>query len=106
MRSGGALMRGDVVFRIYGVHEGRAKDYCFGAYRSEAAARAAIAKLEAKEMLGSNWARQYHDRGFTIRTAVVETDFEIPELPKPRDRYAVKVAKVEHGERAWDTSRV
>jgi hypothetical protein len=39
---------------------------------------------------GRNWAEQYHNRDFVIRAAVVETDFEIPPRPKPRDKYAVK----------------
>lgn len=28
-------MRGDVVFRIYGCHEGRERDFGFGTYRTE-----------------------------------------------------------------------
>jgi hypothetical protein len=83
-------MRGDVVYRVYGLHEGRDKEFFFGAFRSAAEAEAEIAKLRAREMDGRNWAEQYHNRGFVIREAVVETDFEIPSRPKPRDKYAVK----------------
>lgn len=60
-------MRGDTVSRIYGLHEGREKQYFFGAYRSRAEAEAEVAKLCAKEMDGRNWAEQYHNRGFVIR---------------------------------------
>jgi hypothetical protein len=38
-------MRGDVVYRVYGVHEGRAKDVFFGAFRSHVDAEAEVAKL-------------------------------------------------------------
>src|SRR5438552_15640841 len=83
-------MRGDVIYRVYALHEGREKDYFFGAFRSTAEAEAEIAKLRAREMNGRNWAEQYHNRGFVIRDAVVETDFAIPPQPKPRDKYAVQ----------------
>ncbi len=83
-------MRGDVVYRIYGVHEDREKDYFFGAFRTVAEAEAEIAKLRVREMDGRNWAEQYHNRGFVIRETVIQTDFEIPPRPKPRDRYFVR----------------
>ena len=35
-------------------------------------------------------AHQYHNRGFVIRETVVDTDFEIPPLPKPRSRYFIE----------------
>lgn len=83
-------MRGDVVYRIYGVNEGREKDCFFGAFRTIAEAEAEIAKLRVREMNGRSWAEQYHNRGFVIRETVVQTDFEIPPRPKPRDRYFVR----------------
>jgi hypothetical protein len=90
-------MRGDVVYRVYGVHEGREKDYFLGAFRSVAQAEAELAKLRAREMNGRNWAEQYHNQGFVIREVAVETDFEIPPLPKPRDRYAIKGTRKSNG---------
>lgn len=84
-------MRGDVVFRIYGCHEGRERDSCFGTYRTEEEARTEIATLQAREMNGKNWAAEYHNKGFVVRRVVVETNFDLPGLPKPRDAYAVKV---------------
>jgi len=86
-------MRGDIVYRVYALHEGREKDYFFGAFRSVADAEGEIAKLRAKQINGRNWAEQYHNRGFVIRQAVVETDFEIPPVPKPRDKFAVKATR-------------
>jgi hypothetical protein len=83
-------MRGDIVYRVYGLHEGRQKDFFLGAFRTATEAEAEIARLRAREMNGRNWAEQYHNRGFAIREAVVETDFEVPARPKPRDKYAVK----------------
>lgn len=83
-------MRGDIVYRVYGVHAGRDKDVYFGAFRTRAAAEAEIDNLRAREMHGRNWAEQYHDRGFVVREVAVETDFEIPSRPKARDRYFVK----------------
>lgn len=61
-------MRGDVGFRIYGLHEGREREYGFGTYRTEEEAGAEIAKLQAREMNGTNWAAQYHK--LTLRYCV------------------------------------
>ncbi len=99
-------MRGDIVYRVYGVHGGRAKDYCFGAYRTRAAAEQQVARLQAREMNGRNWAEQYHDRGFVIREAVVGTDFEIPSLPKLRERYLIRTTPKPNGPGCWDSTVV
>ncbi len=99
-------MRGDVVFRIYGVHEGRAKDSFFGAFRTQAEADAEIATLSAREMHGENWAAKYHDRGFVVREHVVDTDFEIPGLPRPRDKFFVEVTKKPNAAREWPSAVV
>jgi hypothetical protein len=90
-------MRGDVVYRVYGVHEGRAEDQVFGAFRSQAEADDEVVKLAAREMHGENWASRYHDQGFVVRAHVVDTDFEIPTRPKPRDRYAIKTSDKPNG---------
>jgi hypothetical protein len=99
-------MRGDVVFRVYGVHAGRDHDNFFGAFRTRAEAEREIAKLEAKEMHGRNWAAQYHDQGFVIREHVVETDFEMPPRPKPRDAFFVEFARSPNAPGHWDSTRV
>lgn len=99
-------MRGDVVFRVYGCHEGRERDVGFGTYGTEQEARAQIATLQAREMNGKNWAAQYHNNGFVVRPVVIETDFEIPSLPKPRDAYAVKVTDRANAPGTWDSSAV
>jgi hypothetical protein len=90
-------MRGDIVYRVYALHEGREKDYFFGAFRSRSDAENRIAELRAKEMNGRNWAEQHHNKGFVIRETVVEIDFEIPSTPKPRDKYAVKCSRKSNG---------
>ncbi len=90
-------MRDDVVYRVYGVHEGREKDFFLGAFRTAAEAEAEVAKLNVREMNGANWAERYHNRGFVIRETVVETDFEIPPRRKPRDRYFVRSRRKEYG---------
>src|SRR4051812_12492413 len=99
-------MRGDLVYRVYGLHEGREKDLFFGAFRSAAEAEAEVAKLRARELNGRNWAEQYHNRGFVIREAVVETDFEIPPLPKPRDKYAAQGSRKANQPGRWDSTIV
>jgi hypothetical protein len=99
-------MRGDVVFRVYGVHEGRAADAFFGAFRSRADAEANIAKLLAREMQGENWAARYHNRGFAIREHVVATDFEIPSRPGPRAKYRVKASAKPNAPGTWDSTLV
>lgn len=99
-------MRGDVVYRIYGVHEGREKDTFFGAFRTAAAAEAEVARLRVQEMNGRNWAEQYHNRGFVIRETVVQTDFEIPPRPKPRDRYFVQGTRKENRPGTWASTSV
>jgi hypothetical protein len=83
-------MRGDVVYCVYGVHEGREQDVFFGAFRTCNEAGAEISRLVNVEQNGRNWAEQYHDHGFVIRETVVQTNFEIPPRPKPRDRYFVR----------------
>lgn len=99
-------MRGVVVYRVYGLHDGRAKDVYFGAFRTTAEAEARIAKLLTAEMNGRNWAEQYHDRGFVIREVVVETDFEPPSRPKPRDRYFVRGTPKENRPGTWASTVV
>jgi hypothetical protein len=101
-----SLMRGDIIYRVYGLHEGREKDYFFGAFRTRAEANVRIAELCAKEMNGENWAKRHHDRGFVIRETVVDTDFEIPPSPKPRDRYFVKGTPKPNRPGTWDSTIV
>jgi hypothetical protein len=99
-------MRGDVVYRIYGLHAGREKDDFFGAFRTASEAEAEIVKLRAREMNGRNWAEQYHNQGFIVRDAVVETDFEILPRPKPRDRYFVRATTKENQPGTWASTIV
>jgi hypothetical protein len=98
-------MRGDIAYRVYGVHSGRSQDSYFGTFRTRREAETKIAELASREMHGCNWAAQYHDGGFVIREARVDTDFEIPSLPKPRDRYVVKVVETSPPE-SWVTVSV
>ena len=99
-------MRGDVVYRVYGVHQGRPKDVFFGAFRSMPEAKAHIAELVAKEMDGRSWAEQYHDGGFVVRDVVVESSFEIPPRPGPRDRYFVGTSPRPNRPGTWDSTHV
>jgi hypothetical protein len=101
-------MRGDIVFRIYGVHEGRAEDMFFGCFRTRAEADAAIAAFAVKTLEDgtTNWAAKYHNRGFVVREHAVTTDFEIPSRQKPRDRYFVKTSAVKNRPGTWDSTRV
>lgn len=94
-------MRGDIVFRVYGVQAGRDKDCYFGAFRSRAEADSEIAKLAARETDGKNWAARYHDQGFVIREHRVATDFEIPSLPAPRARYVVAATPEANAPGTW-----
>lgn len=88
-------MRGDRIFLVYGVHGGRPEDMYFGSFRTRSEAESAIVRLQTKEMHGTNWAADYHDRGFVVRERAVETDFEIPPRPKPRDRFCVRTTAEE-----------
>lgn len=99
-------MRGDIAFRVYGIHKGREKDSFFGAFRSRREAEAKIATLLSTEMDGQNWSQRYHNRGFVIREAVVDTDFEIPDLPKPRDKYVVQCSSKPNQPGTWDSNVV
>jgi hypothetical protein len=99
-------MRGDIVYRVYGLHEGRKEDSYFGTFRSLAEADARIAKLSAMEMGGRNWAELYHNKGFVVRETVVTVDFEIPSQPKPRDRYVVKGLPKPNRPGTWDSTIV
>src|SRR5262245_14820151 len=99
-------MRGDIVYRVYGLHEGREKDHFFGAFQSRSEADAEIAKLCAMEMDGRNWAKQYHNQGFVVRETAVAVDFEIPSRPKPRDKYFVKGSPKANRPGTWDSTIV
>lgn len=99
-------MRGDVVYRVYGAHEGRAQDVYFGAFRTREQAQAQVACLNAREMHGGNRAAQYHNRGFVIREHTVETDFEPPPTPKPRDKYFVITSPKPNAPGTWDSTLV
>ena len=99
-------MRGDVVYRVYGIHEGREKDNFFGAYRTRDEAQTKIADLNSRTMDGRNWARQYHNQGFAIREAIVDTDFEIPPCPKPRDKYVAGCSPKPNRPGTWDSTIV
>jgi len=99
-------MRGDIVYRVYGLHEGREEDCYFGAFRSRSEADAQIAKLCAMEMDGRNWAKRYHNKGFVVRETVVTVDFEIPSQPKPRDKYVVKGRPKPNRPGTWDSTIV
>jgi hypothetical protein len=97
-------MRGGVVHRVYGVHEGREADACFGTYRSVAEAKEAIDRLLRDH--GESWAKKYHNKGFVIRETLVETDFQIPPLPTPRDKYVAKGVAKPNQPGTWDSTVV
>jgi hypothetical protein len=99
-------MRGDVIYLVFGVHRGREKDVYFGAYRARADAAAYIAELKARQMHGRNWAAAHHDRGFVVREHVVDTDFEMPSRPNPRDRWCVRTSPKDYGEGRWEGTNV
>ena len=98
-------MRGDIIYQVYGMHEGRKEDVFCDAFHTLQDAQAEVEKLEAREMNGRSWAAQYHNKGFAIREQVVDTDFEVPSRPKPRDKYVIKaLPKPNPG--AWDSTIV
>jgi hypothetical protein len=99
-------MRGEIVYRVYGVHKGRDEDVFFGAFRTAQEAQAEVEHLKAMEMHGRNWADQYHNKGFVIREVAVDTDFEIPSRPKPRDKYVVKTSAKANRPGTWDSTIV
>lgn len=99
-------MRGETVLRVYGLHEGRVSDSFFGAFRTRAEAERQIRELQSRTMHGENWADKYHNRGFVIREHVVETDFEIPPRPRPRERYVLRTKAQPNAPGTWDSTVV
>lgn len=97
-------MRGDIVYQVRSANADR--DSYFGTYRTRAEAEAEIARLLTREMDGENWARRHHVHGFVVREIVVETDFELPPRPKPRDRYAVRGTPKTNAPDTWDSTVV
>lgn len=97
-------MRGDVVYRVCGVHEGREADTYFGTFRTTAEAEAAIVRLRSNH--GDAWEKRYHNKGFFIREVVVEVDYQVPTLPKPRDKYVVKGLAKPNRPGTWDSTIV
>jgi len=99
-------MRGEIVYQVYGIHSMRTEDTFLDAFRTDLEARAYVEKLKTREMNGKNWANQYHDKGFVIREVIVDTDFEIPSLPKPRDKYVIKTVSKNTGTGEWPSAVV
>ncbi len=99
-------MRGEIIYQVYGMHTGREEDMYFGAFRTLEDAQIEVEKLKTREMHGQNWADRYHNQGFTIRELVVETDFEIPSQPKPRDKYVIKALPKPNKPGTWDSTMV
>jgi hypothetical protein len=99
-------MRGDIVYRVYGLHSGREEDSFFGAYRTLGEARTEVERLQNEELHGPDWARLYHNQGFVVREAVVDTDFEIPDRPKPRDRYCIGAVPLVADPGQWPSTRI
>lgn len=99
-------MRGDVVFRVYGVHAGRSEDQFLGTHHTRAKAEAQAQELAARDMHGENWAARYHNLGFAIRETIVDTNFEIPSLPKPRDKWAAQAIASTGAPDQWPTVEV
>jgi len=99
-------MRGDITYHVYGVHAGRDEDTYLGAFRTVSDAEAEVERLKAREMKGRNWAEQHHNKGFVIREVVVETDFEVPSRPAPRDKYFVKTSAKRRAPGTWEETFV
>jgi hypothetical protein len=97
-------MRGDIIFRVYGVHGGREEDVYFGDFRTREEAQAEISQLRL--MNGRDWTDRYHDKGFVIRETVVESDYEIPSRPKPRDKYVVTLSAKPNRPGTWNSTLV
>jgi hypothetical protein len=83
-------MRGEIVYRVYAVSERREAEHFLGVFRSRADAQAEIAELSAWGSNGHASSQESRRECFAIREALVDTDFEIPSLPKPRDRVFAK----------------
>lgn len=97
-------MKGDIVYHILGIHEGRTDDTNFGTFQTHHEAESEISKL--RKLHGPIWEERYHNRGFVIRKSIVDTDFQIPELPKPRDKYFAKGAPKANRPGTWDSTIV
>ncbi|WP_395752704.1 hypothetical protein [Prosthecobacter sp.] len=97
-------MRGDIVYRIYGGHAGRAEDCYFGTFRTIDEAKKGIEGLRSSR--GREWEDRYHNLGFAIREVVVDVDFQIPDQPKPRDKYVVSASLKPNRPGTWDSTLV
>jgi hypothetical protein len=97
-------MRGDIVHRVYGVHDGRQEFPCFGTYRTVAEAEAGIVQL--RERYGPKGKVQHYNGGFVIRPAPVESDFEVPPLRKPREKYLAVGTDNDRGPGVWNSTVV
>lgn len=99
-------MRGDFIYHLFGVHQGRETDVHLGTFRTREEALAEIERLQARLLHGRNWAEQYHNKGFVIREAVVNTDFEVPPRPTPREKYFVVATAKANRPGTWDSTHV
>lgn len=99
-------MCGDIIFEVYGLHEGSETEYYFGSFRTAEEAQAEISQLRQRMMHGRNWAEQYYNKGFVVREKVVTTAFEIPSRPKPRDKYFVTLSAKPNRPGTWNSTLV
>lgn len=99
-------MRGDIVYRVYGVALRREAERFVGAFRSRADAEAEIAKLNAWHSSGHHLSQESSSGPFVIRDAIVDTDFEIPSLPKPRERFFVSGSFRANPAHTWGSTLV
>jgi hypothetical protein len=99
-------MRGDIIYEIYGMHKGREDDTFLVTFKTLKEAQAEVEKLQTRETDGQNWAARYHNKGFAIREKIVDTDFEIPLKPKPRDKYFIKTTPKPNKAGTWNSTIV
>jgi hypothetical protein len=105
LKNRATAMRGDVIYQVFGVHEGRETDIYFGSRRTGEEARQIIEQFMNRKD-ATEWLAKYHNKGFAIREKVVEVDFEIPSLPKPRDRYFALPIRKPNRPGTWDSTIV
>lgn len=100
-------MRGDTLYEVWGVQTGREKNVCFNTYKTREEAEQKIVELKQDDWAGTGkpWTA-YHDE-FKIRIRTVETNFELPSLPTPREQYTITMEVVSSARKGtWNSTLI
>src|ERR1700743_800626 len=100
-------MRGDIIYEVWAIgtesKTGEPKDTVFNTARTREEAEAKQAALLGEtDWAGTGKSYKAYWDDFVIREKAIDTDFEIPSKPMPREKYYHSTEKVDNGKGHWN----